>query len=87
MKRLKGECRVNDERRRLYFRSLRVSMRDGSWYVRTRERVDLGPFRSRFEAEVEAELLVDMLEQLGNSRDARIALQEFVQRSRSDAVA
>jgi hypothetical protein len=87
MRRLKGECRVNDERRRLYFRSLRVSMRDGSWYVRTRERVDLGPFRSRFEAEVEAELLVDMLEQKGNTGNPRAVLQEFVQRSRSDAVA
>lgn len=86
MRRLKGECRVNDERRRLYFRSLRVSMRDGSWYVRTRERVELGPFRSRFEAEVEAELLVDMLEQLGNGRDARSALEAFLQRSRTEAV-
>ena len=87
MRRLKGECRVNDERRRLYLRSLRVNMRDGGWYVRTRERVDLGPFRSRFEAEVEAELLVDKLEQLGNGRDARAALHEFVQRLRSEAVA
>jgi hypothetical protein len=87
MRRLKGECRVNDERRRLYFRSLRVYMRDGDWFVRTRERVELGPFRSRFEAEVEAELVVDMLEQLGGQRDARAALEAFVHRSRMDATA
>jgi len=33
----------------------------GSWYFRTRESIDVGPYGSRFEAEIEADILIARL--------------------------
>ena len=44
-------------------RSKRVFEAGGQWYFRTREDIDVGPYRTQFEAEVEADLLKRKLQQ------------------------
>ncbi len=51
----------NNEQPRTWFRSERVFHTDGAWFFRTREGVDLGPYDSRSEAEIEAGLLRELL--------------------------
>jgi hypothetical protein len=46
-----------DERLRTWFRSDRVFLSDGQWFFHTREGVDVGPYDSQFEAEIEAGML------------------------------
>ena len=47
-------ARQNEETR-TWFRSDRVFLSDGKWFFHTREGVDLGPYESQFEAEIEAQ--------------------------------
>ena len=49
------------ERALRWFRRERVFASGGSWYFRTREGIDVGPYGSRFEAEIEADILVARL--------------------------
>ena len=49
------------ERALRWFRRERVFASGGSWYFRTREGIDVGPYGSRFEAEVEADILIARL--------------------------
>lgn len=51
----------NNERPRTWFRSDRVFLSDGKWYFHTREHVDVGPYESQFEAEIEAGLLRELM--------------------------
>ena len=44
----------------------RVFERSNQWYFRTREGIDVGPYRTRFEAEVEADLLKLKLQEMGS---------------------
>jgi hypothetical protein len=46
---------------RQWLRRERVFERGGHWYFRTREGIDVGPYASRFEAEIEADILVARL--------------------------
>ncbi len=43
-------------------RKERVFDSGGHWYFRTREGIDVGPYRTRFEAEVESEVLKQQLQ-------------------------
>jgi hypothetical protein len=66
-----------DEQAKTWFRSDRVFCSDGVWYFRTREGVDVGPYRNRFEAEVDAEMLKSVL--IGVSADlAQRVIREFM---------
>ena len=48
----------NNEEQRVWFRSERVFFSNGSdWYFQTREGIDVGPYESQFEAEIEGGLL------------------------------
>lgn len=49
------------ERALSWFRRERVFASGASWYFRTREGIDVGPYGSRFEAEVEADILIARL--------------------------
>lgn len=49
------------ERALRWFRRERVFASGGSWYFRTREGIDVGPYGSRFEAEIEADILIARL--------------------------
>lgn len=68
-----------DEEVRTWFRSDRVFLQEqGSWFFRTREGVEIGPYETRFEAEIEAGLLKELL-QNAESEDARQSVvTEFI---------
>jgi hypothetical protein len=50
-----------DEQNKTWFRSERAFCSDGVWYFHTREGVDVGPYKNKFEAEVDAEMLKSLL--------------------------
>ncbi len=67
------------ELERVWFRSERVFLSGGShWYFQTREGVDVGPYESQFEAEIEAGLLKELLQGCPDDYAVRGAIREFV---------
>ena len=71
------ECRRN-ERAKTWFRSHRIFRSETHWYFHTREGIDVGPFRSEFEAQVESSILKNVLKDVGTSTAALAAIREFV---------
>lgn len=72
--------RKTDNDQRLWFRSSRVFASNGSWYFHTREGVDMGPYETQFEAEIEAGILLKLLREsdpTDQSGSARV-IREFV---------
>lgn len=68
-----------DERPRTWFRSGRVFLSDGKWFFHTREGVDVGPYASQFEAEIEAGMLKELLRERGDKGYESMAIiREFV---------
>lgn len=62
-----------------WFRSDRVFLSDGQWYFHTREGVDVGPYESQFEAEIEAGMLKELLRERGDQGDGGMSvIREFV---------
>ncbi|MEM1434612.1 MAG: DUF6316 family protein [Pseudomonadota bacterium] len=55
------------ETARLWFRTGREFHVDGQWYFATREGIDVGPYPTQVEAQVEAALLLRQLENLPTS--------------------
>ena len=69
----------HNERPRTWFRSERVFLSDGQWFFHTREGVDVGPYDSQFEAEIEAGMLKELLRERGVEGEASLAvIREFV---------
>lgn len=66
----------NNEQPRTWFRSERVYCVNGAWFFKTREGVDLGPYDSQPEAEIEAGLLRELLR--GDGSSALGVIREFV---------
>ena len=66
-----------DEEPRTWFRSERVFCSDGVWYFHTREGVDVGPYRNKFEAEVDAEMLKTLLVGV-EGEEARQTIRKFM---------
>jgi hypothetical protein len=71
------EYRQN-ERARTWFRSHRVFRSDSNWYFHTREGIDVGPFASEFEAQVEASILKNLLKESASSNNAIATIREFL---------
>jgi hypothetical protein len=67
----------SNERPQTWFRSERVFLSDGKWYFHTREGVDVGPYDSQFEAEIEAGMLKELLRERPES-DPLAIIREFV---------
>jgi len=64
---------------RTWFRSDRVFLSDGRWFFHTREGVDVGPYDSQFEAEIEAGMLKELMRERGVRGDSCMAvIREFV---------
>lgn len=58
----------SNEQAKTWFRSERVFLSNGQWYFHTREGVDVGPYDTQFEAEIEAGMLKELLrERLGTN--------------------
>jgi hypothetical protein len=70
--------RKTDLGRRVWFRSSRVFSSDGRWYFHTREGVDVGPYETQFEAEVEAGMLKELLQEPEPSQSSREVIRDFV---------
>lgn len=66
-----------NESPRTWFRSDRFFRSNEQWYFHTREGVTVGPYLTRFEAEVDAGLLLALLRDTPPER-ARTAIREFV---------
>lgn len=67
----------SNERPQTWFRSERVFLSDGKWYFHTREGVDVGPYDSQFEAEIEAGMLKELLRERPGTDPLGI-IREFV---------
>jgi len=55
-----------------------VFLSDGRWYFHTREAVDVGPYDSQFEAEIEAGMLKELLRERADAEGALNVIREFV---------
>lgn len=66
-----------NERPQTWFRSERVFLSDGRWYFHTREGIDVGPYESQFEAEIEAGMLKELLRERPGADPLGI-IREFV---------
>lgn len=67
-----------NEAPRIWFRSERMFLSDGKWYFHTREGVDVGPYDSQFEAEIEAGMLKELLRNGRGSEAPLSVIREFV---------
>jgi hypothetical protein len=63
-----------------HFRSDRIVMARGRWYVATRERMDVGPYPTREEAEAAAAQLALALDGVDDPVVALAFLREFIRR-------
>ena len=69
----------SNEDPRVWFRSERVYMAaDKEWFFQTREGIDVGPYESQFEAEIEAGLLKELLQACDSEEEVMQAIREFV---------
>lgn len=68
----------HDEAKRTWFRSDRVFNTNGQWYFHTREGIDVGPYESHMEAEIESGLLRELLRSSGKSSDVLQVLRDFI---------
>lgn len=69
----------HDEKAKTWFRSERVFLSDEKWFFHTREGVDVGPYDSQFEAEIEAGMLKELLRERDSKGTASISvIREFV---------
>ncbi|MCZ6618596.1 MAG: DUF6316 family protein [Gammaproteobacteria bacterium] len=66
------------EATRTWFRSERVFLVDGQWFFHVREDVDIGPYESRFEAEIEAGMLKELLRESVSSTSSLAIIREFI---------
>ncbi|MGI9324856.1 MAG: DUF6316 family protein [Pseudomonadales bacterium] len=66
------------ERPRTWFRSDRVFLSNNEWYFHTREGVDVGPYPSQFEAEIESGMLKELLRSAAKGDPALTVIREFV---------
>jgi hypothetical protein len=67
-----------NEKAKTWFRSERVFLSDGQWFFHTREGVDVGPYDSQFEAEIEAGMLKELLRERGQGSEGLEVIREFV---------
>ncbi len=64
---------------RTWFRSERVFVEGGNrWFFQTREGIDVGPYDSQFEAEIEAGLLKELLKDQTDAESVKSVIREFV---------
>ena len=69
----------HNEQPRTWFRSERVFLSgQRDWYFQTREGVDVGPYDSQFEAEIEAGLLKELLKDVPEGAAVMGVIRDFV---------
>ena len=69
----------SSEHRRSWFRSERVFLHaPNEWYFQTREGIDIGPYDSQFESEIEAGLLKELLQGVRDDATIKLIMRQFV---------
>jgi hypothetical protein len=68
----------SNEQSKTWFRSDRVFLSNGKWYFHTREGVDVGPYDTQFEAEIEASMLKELLRESDPAQPPITVIREFV---------
>ncbi|MCZ6710730.1 MAG: DUF6316 family protein [Gammaproteobacteria bacterium] len=68
----------SNEKKKTWFRSERVFVSNTQWYFHTREGVDIGPYDSQFEAEIEAGMLKELLREGEQGQRCMAVIREFV---------
>ncbi len=66
-----------NETAHLCFRSERIFKRSGHWYFRTREGINVGPYATEFEAEVESSILKNLLKRCKDGESQEV-IREFL---------
>lgn len=66
------------EEKRTWFRAERVFSCNGEWYFHTREGIDVGPYDSQLEADIEAEMLRELIRHASVQGEALSVLKDFI---------
>lgn len=67
----------NNEPSKTWFRSDRFFRSDERWYFYTREGISVGPYRTRFEAEIDAGMLLSLLRDTPTEQTHRV-IRDFL---------
>ncbi len=67
-----------DERSKTWFRAERVFHTNGKWYFHTREGIDIGPYESQLEAEIEAGMLKELIKNTQVRGESLSVLRDFI---------
>ena len=67
-----------DEKSKTWFRCDRVFHTNGRWYFHTREGIDVGPYDSQLEAEIEAGMLKELIKNTGVRGESLSVLRDFI---------
>jgi hypothetical protein len=67
-----------EEEKRTWFRSERIFNCNGEWYFHTREGIDVGPYESQLEADIEAEMLRELIRHATVQGEALSVLKDFI---------
>ena len=70
-----------EEEKRTWFRSERIFNCNGEWYFHTSEGIDVGPYESQLEADIEAEMLRGFSPQQGE--EFKVKLRTLTQEMRA----
>lgn len=66
------------EEKRTWFRAERIFNCNGEWYFHTREGIDVGPYDSQLEADIEAEMLRELIRHASVQGKALSVLKDFI---------
>jgi hypothetical protein len=67
-----------DERSKTWFRADRVFHTNERWYFHTREGIDVGPYESQLEAEIEASMLKELIKNTRMRGESLAVLRDFI---------
>jgi hypothetical protein len=67
-----------DERSKTWFRADRVFHTNELWYFHTREGIDVGPYESQLEAEIEANMLKELIKNTRMRGESLAVLRDFI---------
>jgi len=79
---LKKEEARDEEERKTWFRNARIYENEGAWFFATREKIDVGPYTSLKEAEIDVQVLIASLKNTESEEEAIQVIQEFNNRER-----
>ena len=70
--------RRDEKSKKTWFREDRVFHTNEQWYFHTREGIDVGPYESQLEAEIEASMLKELIKNTNARGDSLSVLRDFI---------